>query len=141
MQIRRVGITDAPAISALIIKTMRISNTRDYSREDMEALILHQQPADILKKASWTHFYVAEEDGCIIGCGAIGPSEDMKDECRLFSIFVLPEWQGRGVGRAIVEALELDEFALRATRIEISASITGLEFYRKLGYDHKDGNR
>ena len=45
----------------------------------------------------------------------------------------------QGIGRAIVETLEQDEFALRARRIEIPASITGLPFYRKLGYDFKDG--
>ena len=36
------------------------------------------------------------------------------------------------------ETLEKDEYALRAKRIEIPASITGLEFYKKLGYDYKD---
>ena len=44
------------------------------------------------------------------------------------------------MGRRIVETLEQDEYALRAKRIEIPASITGLPFYRKLGYDFKNGN-
>ena len=141
MVIRRFNENDAPSVSALIIKTMRISNARDYSPDEIEALILRQQPGDILHKASWTHFYVAEQDGAIIGCGAIGPYWGRSDESCLFSIFVLPERQRRGVGRAIVEALERDEFALRARRIEIPASITGLDFYRRLGYDYKGGNR
>ena len=139
MILRRFTPADAGAVSDLIIRTMRVSNTRDYSPEDMEALILHQQPEDILSKASWTHFYVAEEDGAIIGCGAIGPYWGREDESSLYSIFVSPDRQNRGVGRAIVEALERDEFALRARRIEIPASITGLEFYRRLGYDYKGG--
>ena len=42
--------------------------------------------------------------------------------------------------RRIVETLEADEYALRARRIEIPASITGLEFYRRLGYTFKNGN-
>ena len=37
------------------------------------------------------------------------------------------------------ETLEKDEYALRAKRIEVAASITGLEFYRKMGYDYKNG--
>ena len=139
MQIRRFVPEDAAAVSALIIETMRVSNVGDYSREEMEALILRQRPEDVLQKAGWTHFYVAEEGGAIVGCGAIGPWRGSEAESGLFSIFVLPEWQGRGVGRRVVEALERDEFALRARRIEIPASITGLGFYRKLGYDYKDG--
>ena len=50
-----------------------------------------------------------------------------------------PEYQGRGIGRRIVETLEKDEYALRAKRIEIPASITGAPFYLKLGYRYKDG--
>ena len=140
MTIRRFDPRDARAVSDVIITTLRISNTRDYPPAMMEELILHMQPEDILKRASWTHFYVAEDAGRIIGCGAIGPYWGKEDESSLFTIFVLPECQGQGVGRKIVETLERDEYALRAKRIEIPASITGLPFYRKLGYDFKNGN-
>lgn len=139
MIIRRFNSTDAPAVSALIIITLRVSNTKDYPPDMMEELVLHMQPADILQRASWTHFYVAEEEGRLVGCGAIGPYWGKEDESSLFTIFVLPEYQGQGIGRKIVETLEGDEYALRAKRIEIPASITGLPFYRKMGYDFKNG--
>ena len=137
--IRRFDPADAQAVSRVIITTLRLSNTKDYPPEQMEALVLRMQPDDVLQRASWTHFYVAEEEGRIIGCGAIGPYWGKEDESSLFTIFVLPECQGRGVGRLIVEALEKDEYALRANRIEIPASITGLPFYLKMGYTYKNG--
>ena len=140
MIIRRLKEEDAQAVSGLIITTIRISNVRDYPAELMEELVKTQTPKHVLERASWTHFYVAEEAGEIIACGAIGPFWGREDESSLFSIFVHPDHQGKGIGRAIVETLERDEFALRAKRIEIPASITGLPFYRKLGYDFKDGN-
>lgn len=46
---------------------------------------------------------------------------------------MLPEYQGKGVGRKIIETLEGDEFFLRAKRIEIPASFTGAPFYEKMG--------
>ena len=139
MTIRRLKDEDAQAVSELIIATIRISNVRDYPAKLMEELAKTQTPEHILQRASWTHFYVVEESGSIIGCGAIGPYWGKTDESSLFSIFVHPDHQGKGIGRAIMETLEQDEFALRARRIEIPASITGLPFYRKMGYSFKDG--
>ena len=138
MIVRKFAETDAKEVSDLIIKTIQISNTKDYPVEMMEELTRRMQPEDVLKRASWTHFYVVEENSAIVGCGAIGPYWDKTDESSLFTIFVLPEHQGRGIGRLIIETLEKDEYALRAKRIEIPASITGLEFYRRMGYDYKN---
>lgn len=43
------------------------------------------------------------------------------------------------IGRKIINTLEQDEFYVRAARIEMPASITVTEFYRKFGYDYKNG--
>lgn len=139
MEIRRFKETDAGEVSALIAKTLRTTNIRDYSLEFIEQEVNTLTPDYIAWRASWTHFYVACEGEEIIGCGAIGPYWGSETESSLFTIFVLPQHQGRGIGRKIVQMLEQDEFALRAKRIEIPASITACEFYRKLGYDYKNG--
>ena len=139
MNIGRFQESDAAAVSELIRTTLQISNSRDYPPEIINALIERETPDHILQRASWTHFYVAEDDSKIIGCGAIGPYWDRQDKSSLFTIFVHPDFQGKGVGKAVVETLERDAFALRAKRIEIPASITGLPFYQKMGYSFKDG--
>lgn len=123
----------------MVIFTFRTSNSKDYSEEAIKALEQQSQPSHILERASWTHFYVVEENDTIIGCGAIGPYWGSETESSLFTIFVLPEYQGKGIGRKIIETLEQDEFFLRAKRVEVPASITGVNFYRKLGYDYKNG--
>ena len=139
MKIRRFEESDAPEVSALIVKTLKTSNAADYPPDIIESLCEKFSPEWVRERASRTHFYVAGEDGTIVGCGAVGPFWDREDESTLFNIFVLPEYQGRGIGRAIVETLERDEYFLRAKRVEIAASITALGFYKKLGYSHKDG--
>lgn len=139
MMIRRFKEADAQEVSALIAKTLRTTNIKDYSPEFIENEVKVLTPEYIAWRASWTHFYVVCEDESIIGCGAIGPYWGSETESSLFTIFVLPEHQGRGIGRKIVQTLEEDEFALRAKRIEIPASITACEFYRKMGYDYKNG--
>jgi len=138
MEIRRFEEKDAQSVSALIAKTLRTTNIKDYSGEFIENEVKILTPEYIAWRASWTHFYVVCEGESIIGCGAIGPYWGSETESSLFTIFVLPEHQGRGIGRKIVQTLEQDEFALRAKRIEIPASITACAFYRKLGYDYKN---
>lgn len=139
MNIRPFEQTDAVAVSELIRNTIRISNVKDYPIELMERLIESQTPQHVIERASWTHFYVVQQQKKIIGCGAIGPYWGKEDECSLFTIFVLPEYQGKGIGRAIIDTLENDIYFLRARRIEIPASITGVPFYLKMGYHFKDG--
>lgn len=137
--IRRFTENDAETVSALIRNTISISNKKDYPEDLIEQLIAAETPEHVLERASWTHFYVAESEGTVIGCGAIGPYWGKEDESSLFTVFVLPEYQGKGIGRLIVNTLENDEFFTRAKRIEIPASITGVPFYLKMGYNYKDG--
>lgn len=136
---RLINENDAKAVSDLIRKTISISNKKDYPEELMDQLIEMETPEHVLERASWTHFYVFELEGQIIACGAIGPYWGKEDESSLFTIFVLPEYQGKGVGSFIINTLEKDEFFTRAKRIEIPASITGVPFYLKMGYNYKNG--
>ena len=139
MDIRRFQTGDADEVSALIATTLRTTNIKDYSSEDIENEVEILQPNNILERAKYTHFYVVCDDNKLVGCGAIGPYWDKEDESSLFTIFVLPEYQGKGIGKKIIETLEQDEYFLRAKRIEIPASITGTPFYRQMGYDYKNG--
>ena len=109
MIIRRVREDDAEKVSALIIHTLKTSNSKDYSAENISVLEKQFHPAGVSERASWTHFYVAEEGDTIIGCGAIGPYWGSETESSLFTIFVLPECQGKGIGRKLIETLEQDE--------------------------------
>ncbi len=137
--IRRFQVSDADEVSKLIIKTLRTSNIKDYSAEYIENDVKKFTPDDVIKRAKWTHFYVVSDKEIIVGCGAIGSYWGKEGESSLFNIFVLPEYQGRGIGRKIIETLEKDEFFLSAKRVEIPASITACEFYKKMGYTYKNG--
>ncbi|MBE6665083.1 MAG: GNAT family N-acetyltransferase [Ruminococcaceae bacterium] len=137
--VRRFQNGDAVEISELIIRTLRTSNIKDYSAEYIENDVKMFTPESVVQRASWTHFYVVLHSKKIVGCGAIGPYWGKEDESSLFNIFVLPEYQGKGVGKRIMETLEQDEFFLKAKRIEIPSSITACEFYKKFGYTYKNG--
>lgn len=140
MNIRRFQIEDANELADVIAKTLRTTNIKDYSLEYIENDINNYLTAEkLIERSNWTNIYVVCDDNKIIGCGAIGSYWGKEDESSLFTIFVLPEYQGKGIGRKIIETLEQDDYFLRAKRIEIPASITAVEFYKKMGYDYKNG--
>lgn len=139
IKIRLITPDDINDVVELIHKTIRISNSKDYPEDMVEAMVVAHSPEFILRRSGWTHFYVALDGEKIIGCGAIGPYWNSETESSLFTIFVLPEYQKKSVGRSIVEKLEQDEYFLRAERIEIPASITGVPFYQRMGYGFKNG--
>ena len=137
--IRRFEDKDAAEVSDVINTTLRISNSKDYTKEQIEMLSNELTPKKIRERAKQGHFYVACSGERIVGSGCIAPFWGSSTESILLTIFVLAEFQGKGIGRKIIQTLEQDEYALRAKRIEIPASVTGAEFYRKMGYDYKNG--
>jgi len=127
-------------VADMIERSLRFSQFNQfYPQAKIEALVQKMNPNFIKKRASWTHFYVIEVDEKVIACGAIGPYWDSQTESALFTIFVDPDYQGCGYGRKIIETLEADEYFKRAMRIEVAASISAIPFYRKMGYEHKNG--
>ena len=141
MLIRRIRPGDADAVVTLIARNLREVNSRDYPAEYINALVQAHDRDVIVDRIQNTHMYVVCEGDAVLGCGAIQSYYGSQTESVLLTIFVLPEMHGRGAGRMIMRALEEDEYALCASRIEIHASITACEFYRKLGYAYKGGER
>lgn len=139
MEIRRFRPEDAAETAQMVAVTLRISNARDYPPEYIEYNIRSHSPEVLLRRAEEGHMYVACDGLKIVGCGAIAPYWGSETESILLTIFVLPEYQGKGVGKAIIHTLEQDEYYLRAARVEIPASITGVEFYKRMGYEYKNG--
>lgn len=139
MKIRLFKQEDAIEVAQLVAETLKASNSKDYSPEYIDDNISSHSAKVLIERAQTSHMYVVCDQARIVGCGAITGYWGSTTESILLTIFVLPEYQGKGIGRQIIYTLEHDEYFLRAKRIEIPASITAVEFYRKMGYDYKNG--
>ena len=139
MEIRLINENEYGEVSKMIARSLENSAfavfypqcSVEYMKEILNAEGVEQ-------RAKNSHFYVLLEEGSIVGCGAIAPYDGSCDESQLCNIFVDAGKQGKGFGKKIIETLEKDEYFLRAKRIEISASVSAIPFYRKLGYEHKN---
>ena len=57
----------------------------------------------------------------------------------MVSIFVLPEYQKKGIGKRLVETVESDVYFCRTWRTEVGSSLSAVDLYRKPGYEYKNG--
>ena len=132
---------DAEEIVGLIVRNFREVNVRDYGVEAVEELVASHNVEWFRGVAGYANVYVFWQEGRIVGVGSISSFWGSLTESILLTIFVLPELHGQGIGSFIMDTLETDELFLRADRIEIPASITAAEFYRKKGYEYKNGRK
>ena len=130
---------DAEEIVRLIIRNFREVNVKDYGEKAIEQFVATHNVKWFQGMAEYANIYVFWNEGKIVGVGAISSFWGSLTESILLTIFVLPELHGQKIGSYIIDVLESDELFLRAKRIEIPASITATEFYRKKGYDYKNG--
>ncbi len=138
---RRYRERDAGAVVELIRRNFLEVNAQDYGESAMRELAAQYDENRLRAMAAYANIYVFCIGRQIVGVGAISSFWGSPTESILLTIFVLPELHGNGIGRFIVQTLEQDELFLRADRIEIPASITAAEFYRKLGYSYKNGEK
>lgn len=130
---------DAKEIVQLIIRNFREVNVKDYGEKAIEQIVATHDVKWFQGIAEYANIYVFWNEGKIVGVGAISSFWGSLTESILLTVFVLPELHGQKIGSYIIDILESDELFLRAKRIEIPASITAVEFYRKKGYDYKNG--
>ena len=137
--IRRFVESDVQAIQNIIHRGLREINGKDYPAKLIEEYCAYFTLEKIKSHANYAHMYVAVSGKEIVGTGSIAPYWGSLTESILLTIYILPEFIGQGVGTAIIQALEQDEYFLRANRIEIPSSVTAVKFYEKMGYAPKNG--
>jgi GNAT superfamily N-acetyltransferase len=118
---------DAEAVSIVIRQTMATSNRADYPIERLQPLIDYFSPAKVLLLSYERICLVAEMDEQVVGTIALEGNE-------LCTFFILPEYQGMGIGSQLLTAIEQLAVVAGINTIHMDASLTGAVFYERRGY-------
>ena len=81
-------------------------------------------------------FLVAARAGRLVGCGAVRRIEERTGEIK--RMFVCPEERGRGLGRALLAALETEARALGIARLVLETGARqpeAIALYRRAGFE------
>ena len=127
LAIRPATPADVPALSDLIRRTVRLSNTGDYAAPVVELICANFAPDKVARRLATRAVFVCLEGNRI--AGTIGLEND-----KLRSLFVEPGLQGNGVGARLVAHLEAHARQAGVAELLLSSSITARGFYERLGY-------
>ena len=125
--VRRAGVEDAAAISHLIRRTLQETNARDYAPAIVSRVVANFMPNRMAALIATREVFVATHQEQIVATASL-------DGATIRSVFVLPEFQRRGLGRALVEHVEAVARAARLARLAVPSSIGAEGFYHRLGY-------
>jgi N-acetylglutamate synthase-like GNAT family acetyltransferase len=148
--LRKANLDDRPAIKRLIELSARELSRNDYSSEQIEGAIAEVFGVDSDLIHDETYF-VAEASGLLVGCGGWSKRRTLfggdqfanresteldpnRDAARIRAFFVHPEWARKGIGQAILKRCEAEAQAGGFQSLELMATLSGLNFYRALGY-------
>ncbi len=154
VRIRRAVAADLPSLREVIEASVRGLQAADYSPSQIEGALQSVYGVDSQLVADGTYL-VAEEvsdtEPVIVACGGWSKRKTLyggdqyagredslldpsRDAAKIRAFFVHPAWARRGIGSMILDACESGAKAAGFTRLEMGATLSGVEFYKAKGY-------
>jgi GNAT superfamily N-acetyltransferase len=142
---------DAPALRALIARSIRQLGAADYTPGQIEAALQGAFGVDSVLIRDGTYFVALTAAQEIVGCGGWSrrrtlfgsDARDDRDEswldprteaARIRAFFVDPAHARRGLGRAILEPSEAEARRCGFGAFELMATLPGVRLYQQCGY-------
>ncbi len=129
MRLRIYKIADTEEIIKLFYDTVHEVNIHDYTKEQVDAWASANIDIEVWIKSLKSKFtYVAEKQGKIIGFG------ELEANGHIDRFYCHKDFQRKGVGRKILEQIELKANSLGVKKLFTEASITAKPFFENQGF-------
>jgi len=129
MKIRRYNLGEEQALWSLLYETVHRVNCKDYSSAQLDAWAPSQ--IDLTKwkeRLSQTNPFVVEENGALIGFA------ELEENGHIDCFYCAHDWQGKGVGTALLQTIEHEAAKRGLSRLFAEASITAKSFFERHGF-------
>jgi len=118
---------DIDELYEFIIDTIKVSYFGYYPEEAINYFIKYSNKQDILDDAESNYVIVIKDNNKIIGTGTLKFTHIKR-------VFVNSSYQGKGLGRLIMNDLEEKAKTFNLKIVELHSSLFAKSFYDKLGY-------
>jgi len=129
MQVRVFQPDDAEELVALFRDTVRRVNCRDYGPEQ----ILAWAP-DVMDVDRWRQRFLDHHTLVAVLPGQVAGFGNLAETGHVDCFYVHADHQGKGIGRALLTALEDHARQRQIARLFTEASITARPFFERLGF-------
>jgi len=126
MTIRPASEADLPQLCALIAASIRV-NAKDDSPADLAFVISKNEIESLQRHLTTRDMFVFEQNDEIVGTISLNGN-------RLNSLYVDMRCMRSGIGRQLVEHVEMLALSRGGKVMVLSSSRTAVTFYQKLGY-------
>ncbi len=126
--IRAFEESDVAALRRLICETIDVSYAPVYPPKALDFFKAFHAEEKVRERAQRGTVLVAEANDAPIATGSLLEGE-------IFAVFVHPDRQGVGLGKALMERLEEDARTAGVTESVLSVSLPSKRFYEGLGYE------
>jgi N-acetylglutamate synthase-like GNAT family acetyltransferase len=134
MNIRRATSADAVEACGVLRRSIAELCYADHAGDAalLAKWLSNKTVENVGRWISDSHFFVAEENGRLLGCAAMDGSG------KITLNYVAPDARFRGVSKALMRALEATARGLGMEECRLESTQTALSFYRALGYARTD---
>ncbi|AWB21297.1 GNAT family N-acetyltransferase [Methylobacterium currus] len=125
--IRLATVDDAAEISRVVLSALHESNARDYAPETIARVARSFTSDRVAASIAERQVFVALESGRPVGTAS-------RDGAVVRAVFVAPDAQRGGTGRALMAAVERAAEEAGVAALTLQSSLTAVGFYDRLGY-------
>lgn len=125
--IRDARLEDTQPIFQIQLKALKSLNAKDYTAEQIKALINHKQDYHSRGQGWGDRVLVAEVDSTVVGFAALARN-------RVNALFVHPQYVRRRIGSRLMDALEESVKSRNFRKMVVLSSLTAHPFYSACGY-------
>jgi ribosomal protein S18 acetylase RimI-like enzyme len=136
--VRTAGEGDLEAVRALLVETWHATYDAIYGTERVTEITDSWHSIDALRRRLTrpnSEFLVADDGERIAGMAFAAADKDGKT-VMLYQLYVLPAYQGHGIGGALLDEVLGDFPDAEAVRLEVEEqNIHAIAFYRTYGFE------
>lgn len=135
MQVRKAIEDDLERIHSLLCRNFDEVMAKHHSERTIQKYRADNTPENLANQLQWKTIYVAEQNGDIVGTGAFANMGVVAyPKYTVSNLFVAPDQQSHGIGRAIFTQLLSDAKRNGGSDLHARATANSVGFFLKMGF-------